>query len=53
MEPAGEPAESEVREMQTIAVDRPRSRRVLGAMNDFNGSAEIVLRECPGRFAWF
>jgi hypothetical protein len=35
----------EVDEMRTIAVDRTRSRQVLGVMNDFSLSAELGLRD--------
>jgi len=31
--------------MQAIAVDRTRSRQVLGVMNDFRLSAELALRD--------
>jgi hypothetical protein len=31
--------------MRTIAVDRTRSRQVLGVMNDFSLSAELALRD--------
>jgi hypothetical protein len=40
-----EMAHDEVREMQAIAVDRTRSRQVLGVMNDFSLSAELALRD--------
>jgi hypothetical protein len=40
-----EAAHDEIREMQTIAVDRTRSRQVLGVMNDFSLSAELGLRD--------
>jgi len=35
----------ELGQMQTIAVDRTRSRPVLGVMNDFSLSAELGLRD--------
>ncbi len=35
----------EVDELQTLAVDRTRSRQVLGVMNDFSLSAELGLRD--------
>jgi len=42
---SSEVAHDEVREMQAIAVDRTRSRQVLGVMNDFSLSAELALRD--------
>jgi hypothetical protein len=41
----------EVSEMERVEIDRTRSRRVLGVMNDFSLAAEIWLRDGVGPLA--